>query len=143
MSNLDTLIRLHRQQLDERRRALADLEALADRLTAETARLDEEVAGESAFSAASELPPPTLPAYLQASRNRRRRLVESLAQVQDQMAAAREEIAAAFQELKKFELTQAGREHRAQLRARRVETATYDEIAATGHIRRRAGAEGA
>jgi len=142
MSDLDTLIRLHRWQLDEKRRALADLQALADRLIAEATRLDEEVAGESAFAAASEMPPPTFPAYLKASKVRRGRLAESLAQARAQMAAVGEEIAEAYQELKKYELAQAGRERRAEHSARRAETATYDEIAAIGHIRRRAAAAG-
>jgi flagellar export protein FliJ len=142
VSDLDTLIRLHRWQLDEKRRALADLQALADRLTDETARLDEEVAAESAFAAASAVPPPTFPAYLEASKVRRERLAESLAQAHRRMAAVGEEIAEAYQELKKYELAQAGRERRAEQRAKRAETAAYDEIAAIGHMRRQAGAAG-
>jgi flagellar FliJ protein len=41
-STLDSLIRLHRWQVDERRRQLAELEGLAEKLRQEMLRLAEE-----------------------------------------------------------------------------------------------------
>ena len=43
MSSLHSVIRVHRWQLDEKRRALSDLESLAERLSLELRRLDEDV----------------------------------------------------------------------------------------------------
>src|SRR5260221_11171468 len=48
VSALDSLIRLHRWQVDERRRHVADLEGLAAQLTEEHHRLDREETREQA-----------------------------------------------------------------------------------------------
>ncbi len=53
MSALDSLVRLHRWQLDERRRRLADLDQLAAKLNDDIIRLAEEEAREQAAASAS------------------------------------------------------------------------------------------
>jgi chromosome segregation ATPase len=131
------LIRLHRWQLDEKRRALADLESLAARLTGEIAKLDGELARESALAAEQPEPMVGFAAYLEATRGRRQRLTASLSQVQAQIAAATEDIRSAFQDLKKYELAAADRHNRAKAKERRRETAYLDEVGATGHQRRK------
>jgi flagellar export protein FliJ len=140
---LDSLIRLHRWQLDEKRRALADLESLAARLSGEIAKLDGELARESAIAAEQEEPMIGFAAYLEATRGRRERLTVSLDQVQAQVATATEEIRAAFQELKKYELAAAGRISRARTREKRRETAYLDEVGTTAHHRRNTGGSAA
>ena len=134
-SALASVIRLHRWQLDEKRRALADLESLAGRLSGEIAKLDGELARERALAAEQTEPLVGFAAYLEATRSRRARLLESLAQVQSQIAAATEDIRQAFQELKKYELAEAGRENRARAKEKRRETAYLDEIGLAAHER--------
>lgn len=140
MTDLQPLIRLHRWQLDEKRRALAELEALRERLHEQIVQLDEELAREQAFAAEAAEPPQGFGAYTQAMLDRKARLNESIEEVQAQIAASREQIAEAFQELKRFELVQEDRDRRDADRRKRRETQTYDEIGTSRfHRRREAG----
>lgn len=82
------VIRLHRWQLDEKRRALADLDSLAGRLTGEIAKLDGELARERALAAEQTEPVLGFAAYIEATCDRRTRLAESLHQVEAQISVA-------------------------------------------------------
>lgn len=137
MKSLKSLIRLHRWQLDEKRRALVELETLRERLEGEIQRLDDEVAAER--QAAEESPAERLGfgAYIRNALKRRDRLRQSVQQVEEQIAAVRQEIAEAFQDLKKFELAQEERDRRAAMRRRRVDALAMDEVALTGYQRKR------
>lgn len=137
MNELKTLIRLHRWKLDERRRELAELQALADRLAEERRRLEEEVLAEQAAARASGDAAFGYGNYARGVIDRRRRLEESIAQVERQIAAATEEMAEAFQELKRHEIAQEGRDRREMEKLRRRENAMLDEVAITGFARRR------
>ena len=137
MKSLDSLIRLHRWQLDERRRALGELQALSDQLGNEIARLEADLETEKAIAVENPASAIDLAAYLQAMLTRRAHLEDSQAQIEKKIAAARDEIAHAFAELKRFELAKSERERRAALRQRRQETARYDDIALTGFRRRK------
>ena len=53
MSALESLIRLHRWQLDERRRQLAELDTLGDKLRLEQTRLTAEERQEQSVAASS------------------------------------------------------------------------------------------
>lgn len=136
MSSLHSVIRVHRWQLDEKRRALADLESLAERLSLELRRLDDEVARERTAEDQGSWAGTDFANYLKAVQSRREHLTESREQVERQIAAASKEIAESYRDLKKYEIAQSDRERSAQLRQRRRETILYDEIAVTGHNRR-------
>ena len=137
MSEIESLIRLSRWRVDEKRKALAELEALADHLQSEAVRLTEELGREKAIASAQAEPAPGLGAFIRASLERQAHLTQSIAEVQDRIAAARDEIAEAFQELKRYEIVQSDRQQKALLRRRRRETATLDEIGQTQHQRRK------
>lgn len=136
MRDLDGLIRMHRWQLDEKRRALAELEAFADRLSDEMAKLDRDMEREKAAAAASAEPMPGFAAWRDSMLTRRKRLEQSMTSVNAQLEAARDDIAAAFQELKKFELARDDRRRRADQRRRRAERQMFDDIALEGFRRR-------
>lgn len=136
MSSLHSVIRVHRWQLDEKRRALADLESLAERLSLELRRLDDEVAQERTADDQGSWAGTDFANYLKAVQSRREHLTESREQVERQIAAASKDIAESYRDLKKYEIAQSDRERSAQLRQRRRETIMYDEIAVSGHNRR-------
>lgn len=136
MSSLHSVIRVHRWQLDEKRRALADLESLAERLSLEMRRLDDEVAQERTADDQGSWAGTDFANYLKAVQSRREHLIESREQVERQIAAASKDIAESYRDLKKYEIAQSDRERSAQLRQRRRETILYDEIAVSGHNRR-------
>lgn len=137
MRELDTLIRVQRWHLSEKRRALAELESLAEGFRAELQALEEEVAREREAAAADPRPTIGFAAYLEAARTRRRRLEESIAQVDEQILVVRDEITATFQDLKGYEVARDNRQRRADARQRRRDTLEMDEVAVTGYQRRR------
>ena len=142
MSSLHSVIRVHRWQLDEKRRALADLESLAERLSLELRRLDEDVDRERAVVGNGGASGADFANYMKAVQMRREHLTESREQVERQIAAASKEIAESYRDLKKYEIAQSDRDRNAQLRRARRETAILDEIAVTSHTRRAGESEG-
>jgi hypothetical protein len=69
-------------------------------------------------------------------RERRGRLLDSAAETDQEIEHARHAVSAAFQELKKYEVTQANRDRMAAERAARLEQANLDEIGLTIHRRK-------
>jgi flagellar export protein FliJ len=125
MSTLDSLIRLHRWQVDERRRQVAELEGLAEKLRQELARLAEEQAAEQTAAGASFLARHVYPGYIRRALDRQKTLEQSLAETEAQTAQARDALAEAFQELKRYEIAHASRERlrlNAATRRERIET---------------------
>ena len=136
-SGLHTLIRLHKWRLDEKRRALAELQALADKLAQDTARLEREITAEQEIARTSPEAAFGYGNFAKQAIERRRRLAQSVAQVEQQIAEATEEMAEAFQELKRYELAQEGRDRRDEAKRKVRENAALDEIALSGFMRRR------
>jgi flagellar export protein FliJ len=125
MSTLESLIRLHHWQVDERKRQLAQLESLAETLRQELARLAEERANEQAAAGASFLARHVYPGYVRRAIERQQTLEQSLAETEAQTSQAREALAAAFEELKRYEIAAANRERMrisAAARRERLET---------------------
>ncbi|MDR3515626.1 MAG: flagellar FliJ family protein [Azospirillaceae bacterium] len=137
MSELHTLIRVNKFKLDEKRRALAELQALADRLAQEAQRLEAEIIAEKQIARSNTEFAVSYPAYARMAITRGKRLQDSVLQVKKQIEAATEEIAEAFQELKRYELAQEARDRREQERLRRIENTMFDEVALSGFTRRR------
>ena len=136
-SGLHTLIRLHKWRLDEKRRALAELQALADKLAQDTARLEREITAEQEIARTSPEASFGYGNFAKQAIERRRRLAQSVAQVEQQIAQATEEMAEAFQELKRYELAQEGRDRRDEAKRKTRENAALDEVALSGFMRRR------
>lgn len=136
MADLSSLIRLRRWQLDEKRRALTELQGFADRLSAERGRLDMEVATEAAIAAETFEGQRAYPAYARAAMQRRDQIEKSLHDVEQRIAAATDELRQAFREVKTLELAQADRKRRAKEAVQKKESAMLDEIAVEGFRRR-------
>lgn len=135
MKGLPTLIRVRQWELEEKRRKLADLEGLALQLEEAIARLDDEVKMEQGVASASVDVSFAYAPYAQAAIERRRTLKASLEDVRLQIEAAAEEVTAAYQELKKYEVANDARRRRARVEANRREQIVLDEIAIEGFRR--------
>ena len=85
-SGLHTLIRPHKWRLDEKRRALAELQALADKLAQDTARLEREITAEQEIARTSPGASFGYGNFAKQAIERRRRLAQSVAQVEQQIA---------------------------------------------------------
>ena len=139
MSALDNLVRISRWHLDEARQKLGDLERLEARLHDDVRRLDAQLAEEQAAAQASELARAAYPAYAEAQKLRRHRLETSIAEVQSQIAEARETVADAFREAKKYELARDNERARTKAKRDRAEAAQMDEMGLQLHRRNKAG----
>ncbi|WP_119166403.1 flagellar FliJ family protein [Algihabitans albus] len=133
---IENLVRLHRWTLDEKRRLLSDLERLAQRLSNDITLLDEEIASEQEVASRSLEGAVAYPAFVAVAKRRRDKLVESLRAVEAEGEEARMAVQTAFQELKKYELAQAGALKRAKDKAARAEQLVEDELGLELHRRR-------
>lgn len=134
---LDSLIRLHRWRVEERRRELAEAERreaeLGARLRALEAELEAERA-EAASASSGQAGAPSVTgadyaAYAAGVRQRQQALSAPLAEAARRRQQAGEALAAAFRELKKYELAEANRRARVRAAAARREQGVLDEIA--------------
>jgi flagellar export protein FliJ len=129
MAELHGVIRLKRFHLDEKRRVLSDLNGFLAELVNQRDRLDSQVLVEQVAAGQSLEAQMAYGKFAQAALDRRRRLVDSIAQVETQIEQATDAVREAMGELKKFELTQAERDKRSRAKTRRRETQTLDDMA--------------
>jgi flagellar protein FliJ len=109
MSIHENLLRLHRRQLDERRRYTAELEALSERLRADLGLLTAAIALEAATL---ENPPESQGDNRSVApklRERHTKLEHSVAELESHIVATRDDIAAAEHEIAAYELAAAHR----------------------------------
>jgi flagellar export protein FliJ len=138
MSSLDSLIRLHRWQLDEQRRRVAELETLAAKLRAELRRLDDDHVAEQRIAGNSLEAAYTYTGYAQAVMERRGKLAASLANTEQETLAARQVLGEAFQEVKRYETAAANRLLSQHRQLQRLEQRDMDELGTQVHRRKTA-----
>ncbi|GIK97718.1 MAG: hypothetical protein BroJett029_19270 [Alphaproteobacteria bacterium] len=139
MSALAQLVRLHGWTLDERRRKVADLEQLAERLKADLARLEGELAREEKTASGSLELRAAFNAYAAIARKRRDKISASIDDVTAEIARAQDEVSEAFRELKRYEQALANRQAREAGRQRRREQTASDELGIELYRRNQAG----
>jgi flagellar export protein FliJ len=128
LSAVESLIRLHRWQLDERRRQVADLDTLAAKLRQEGARLVAEQKTEQSIAADSTEAATAYGSYARRLVERRQKLEQSLASVEQQIVVARVALADAYQEVKRYEIAAANRVQQVRKRVARQQQLALDEI---------------
>ena len=130
-NELKTLIRVHKFELDERQRKLGNLlrfeQSLENRkiLLAERFKQEEAAANENPVAAL------TFGAYVDWHIDENRRVDRALEDTRQEILDMREEIRAAYQELKTLEITQENRDRREEEEEERKNSAVLDEIGLT------------
>jgi flagellar FliJ protein len=119
MKSRDTLMRLKRFQVDEKRRRVAQIEGMIAEFDRMAADLDREIASEEQRSGITDKTHFAYPTYARAAMQRRDNLKRSADELKGQLSDARRELEDAFEELKKFEIL----DDREQARERTVEAA--------------------
>jgi flagellar export protein FliJ len=127
MKNLDSVIRLHQWQLDEKRQKVSELERLATRFRAEIEQLETRLKHEQEVAARSTEAATGYGNYALAVVARRDKLNQSLAGLEDEMVQAVEDVAVAFQEFKKFDLIRTRDREKADLKRKRTQERAMDE----------------
>lgn len=119
MKSRETLIRLKRFQVDERRRQVVQIEAMIADFERMSADLDREILSEQERAGINDPAHFAYPTYAKAAMTRRDNLRRSADELRVQLDDARGQLAEAFDELKKVEIL----EERDQERERLVEAA--------------------
>jgi flagellar export protein FliJ len=104
MKSRDTLIRLRRFQVDEKRRRVTQIEMMKADFTRMATELDREVAHEESRAGISDPAHFAYPTYARAAATRRDNMRHSAAALEGQLAEAQAELGEAFEELKKIEI---------------------------------------
>ncbi|HEY9538007.1 MAG TPA: flagellar FliJ family protein [Kiloniellaceae bacterium] len=139
MTALEQLVRLHRWTLDEKRQKLAELERFRAKLLDNIESLEAELAREQETADRSPVTSISLPAFIKATLDRRRKIEGSVAEVDRSIAAAREEISLAFQEFKKYETAHGNHLRREARKQSRREQMVSDELGIELHRRQAVG----
>ena len=138
MKSLLTLIRLKQELLDQKRLVLTRLETEAANIKSLIETLEAEVACESEAARGDADSTYGYGNYLARARTRRIGLDSRLADVGKMIAAAVDEVAEAFREMKRFELAQSLADQRAAAESARQERSFLDDVGLTGYRRARA-----
>jgi flagellar protein FliJ len=136
MKGIDALMKLHKFELDEKRRILKELETTRTSITTAIEMLENELVQEQAAARSSETGYGYGP-FAEASIKRRERLELALNDATTQVDSARGQVTEAFGEFKKYEFTKASRDVKAQKEKDRRDRISMDELGAIAHDRKR------
>ena len=132
MKSRDTLIRLKKFQVDERRRKVAQIEGMIAEFERMAADLDREIKTEQERAGIHDPAHFAYPTYAKAAMARKENLKRSADELRGQLEDARAALGEAFEELKKVELL----DERDQARERAEEDAREQaELDAVGLMR--------
>jgi len=104
MRSRDTLIRLQRFQVDEKRRAVSEIEAMIADFENKIAELDQQISVEQERSGITDVKHFAYPMFAKAAGDRKEKLLESVDGLKQQHTKAQDDLAEEFGELKKMEL---------------------------------------
>ncbi|GJE01819.1 flagellar export protein FliJ [Methylobacterium isbiliense] len=104
MKSRETLIRLRRFQVDEKRRRVTQIETMIADFARMAAELDREIAQEEQRAGISDPAHFAYPTYARAAAQRRDNIRRSASDLDAQLAEAKGHLADAFEELKKVEI---------------------------------------
>lgn len=128
MKSRDALIRLKRFEVDEKRRKVADIEAMIGDFNHMAVDLDRQIAIEQERAGVSDVNHYAYPTFAKAAIQRRNNLSASAADLADKLAAARGEFDEACEELKKIELLEERDAERLRLEQARSTPAELEEV---------------
>ncbi len=133
-SRSESLIRLKKFQVDEKRRHVAQIEMMVADFERMAAELDQQIDIEHQKTGISDVAHFAYSTFAKAALTRRDNLTASANEMTEKLEAAQDELAEAVEELKKVELLDQ-REHRRGAAAEaKSEQAEYDEIARRRHM---------
>ncbi|NKB43046.1 MAG: flagellar export protein FliJ [Alphaproteobacteria bacterium] len=136
-TDLETLIRLRKFEVDERQRAMAILLRQEEAVLAGLDSLSNEKAAETAFMEQAGIwEGSTFSAYLKHWEVRRSQFMDALDHVRAKIEEARDELSIAYRRLKTFEITQEQRDEAEELEENRLEQIELDEMGLELHRRK-------
>jgi flagellar protein FliJ len=131
MKPRDALMQLKRFEVQEKRRKVAEIEAMINEFNLMAADLDRQIAIEQERAGVSDTNHYAYPMLAKANIQRRDNLLASAADLEAKLANVRDNLAEAFEEVKKIELL----EDRLKLEQIRAAQAELDQVAGNIHHR--------
>ena len=130
MKSRETLIRLKKFQVDEKRRRVAQIEAMIADFERMAADLDREIKTEQERAGIHDPAHFAYPTYAKAAIQRRQNLQHSADELKHQLEDAKAQLQEAYEELKKVELLDERDHERERAEENAREQATLDGIGA-------------
>jgi flagellar export protein FliJ len=127
MKSRDALIRLKRFEVEERRRKVAEIEFMIGEFGQMAADLDRQIGIEQERAGITDVNHYAYPTFAKAAVQRRNNLTASASDLEAKLAAAREQVEVAIEDLKKIELIEERDAERM-----RIEQARSAELMALG-----------
>ena len=135
MRSKESLIRLHRFQVDEKRRHVTEIETMIADFSRKQSELEQQITAEQERSGISDVTHFAYPTFAKAARERSENLAKSIAELEEQLSAAKDELSEAYAELKKFELLQEKENVRVKTELAARDQAEMDDIGLAMHRR--------
>ena len=135
MKTRDSLIRLKRFQVDEKRRQLAQIESMIAEFNRMADELDDQIQSEQDRVGITDVTHFAYPTFAKAAAERRDNLRNSAHELDDQLQRAQDELSEAIEELKKFEQLEERDQQRERTAQEIAEQDQLDEVAARARIR--------
>ncbi|POF28466.1 flagellar export protein FliJ [Roseibium marinum] len=129
MKTRDSLIRLKRFQVDEKRRQLAQIESMIAEFNRMADELDEQIRSEQERVGITDVTHFAYPTFAKAAADRRDNLRNSAHELDDQLQRAQDELSEAIEELKKFEQLEERDQQRERTAQEIAEQDQLDEVA--------------
>ena len=130
MKSRDALIRLKRFDVEEKRRKVAEIEAMIGDFNHMAVDLDRQIAIEQERAGVSDVNHYAYPTFAKAAIQRRNNLAASAADLAAKLAAARADFDEACEELKKIELLEERDAERLRLEQARTAPAELEVVGA-------------
>jgi flagellar FliJ protein len=130
MKSRETLIRLKKFQVDEKRRKVAQIETMIAEFDRIASELDREIKVEQDRAGIHDPGHFAYPTYAKAAMTRRENLQRSAGELKAQLDDAKAALGEAFEELKKVEMLDERDQQREKAEANAREQAELDRIAA-------------
>lgn len=129
------MIRLHKWQLDEKRRDMVALEKMRQDLLLNLAELEQELIAEQKKVAESPVISITYAGYAQQVMVRRLNMVNSIVDLEASIENKKDQVTEAFKELKKYEVVEQRKQERKRVQQNLREQNELDELAINIHRR--------
>ena len=134
-SRSESLIRLKKFQVDEKRRQVTQIEMMIADFERMASELDQQIEIEQQKTGISDVAHFAYSTFAKAAIARRDNLLNSANDMKDKLEAAQDALAEAVEDLKKVELLDQREHSREQAEQNKIEQDGYDEIARLRHMR--------
>ena len=142
MKRRDTILRLKKFGVDELKRRLATLDEMKADLERKLTDLEDSVVRERARANDSDIGRLAFPSFLQSIEVRRKNIRATMQDLEKERVAVQDDLAAAFQDLKSFELAEEERLRRSAEAQSRAQQSRLDEMAIVRHLRKHSARQG-